>query len=114
MRKISLILAVCSFMAAQACYAHSPADVDLEYDPVTKTVTVVITHPVANGETHYVERVDVAVNGEKVISQKISLQDDKDKQTVNYRLPDVGPGDTIAVEASCSIRGSKTELLEVE
>jgi riboflavin synthase alpha subunit len=114
MKKALLLSVVAVFSICRFAYAHSPADVDLEYDPVTKTVTVVITHSVTDGKAHYVEQVDVAVNGEKVISQKIGFQDDKNTQTVSYMLPDVGPGDSIAVEASCNIRGSKTKLLEVE
>ncbi|MFC1643784.1 hypothetical protein ACFL5C_00455 [Candidatus Omnitrophota bacterium] len=114
MKKVILLAVICLFAAIQTAHAHAPSDIDLDYNPATKTLTVVVHHPAADGKTHYVAQIDIAVNGERVIKQNIKLQDDKNMQSLTYRLPDVSMEDRIEVEASCNVNGSRTKMLVVE
>ena len=114
MKKTLTILIMSLLALTFSAYAHPPAEIVLEYNPVTEVLTATIDHPVLDMDKHYVAQVDVAVNGKKVIHHNIIIQDNTDSQTLSYTLPGVRRGDRIEVEASCSIEGTKTELLEIE
>ncbi|MFC1508088.1 hypothetical protein ACFL60_00185 [Candidatus Omnitrophota bacterium] len=106
MRKVILLmlsfLFVLSFMNA---YAHPPSDIKIEYDAETRIVSAVIVHPVSNIEQHFIKKVDVWLNGEEVIVHKISGQDNNHDQSTKYMIPDAKTGDTITIEAYCSMSG---------
>jgi small ligand-binding sensory domain FIST len=98
-------------MVYSISYAHPPSDIIITYDKATKTLHAVIMHNVANPSNHYIKKVDVAINGQEIIEHKISGQDNNTNQTVAYLIPDAKTGDTISVEAYCSISGkTKREI----
>jgi hypothetical protein len=86
-------------------YAHPPSEIDISYDPVTRILTAIITHNVNDPQAHYIKKVDIGLNGQEIIGQEISRQDNDITQTVSYRIPDARPGDILSVEAYCSISG---------
>lgn len=94
--------------------AHTPAKIEITYDPLTKVVTAVITHPVGDPARHYIYKVDVGLNGREILSHKISRQDNANTQTTSYMLGDYKPGDLISVEAYCSVNGTLTERFAAE
>ncbi len=100
-----LLVLVCFLAIAAVAYAHPPSDIAITFDPASKVLNAVITHPVSNPENHFIIKVDVGLNGKEVIEHAISRQDNNSTQTVSYLLPDVKPGDTVSVEAYCSISG---------
>lgn len=97
-----------------AAYAHPPAKIDIVYDAEGKVVAAVITHPVQDPSTHFIEKVDVSINGKEVLTHEISRQDSETMQTVTYRIPDAVPGDRIAVEAYCNVNGKLEKGIEVK
>ena len=107
MKKAALLGMLVIFLAiATTAYAHPPRDIKITFDSGTKVVTAVIMHDVANPLNHYIEKVDVELNGNEIIAHNISRQDNNDSQTVSYLIPDVKDGDEISVEGHCSISGS--------
>ncbi|MDP8298742.1 MAG: hypothetical protein P9L88_02390 [Candidatus Tantalella remota] len=114
MKKILSIMLIASLVFTFSAYAHAPSDIDLSYNPVTEVLKVKISHPVLDIDKHYIAEVNVSVDGNKVINHKIAIQDNTDSQTLSYTLPGVSRGDRIEVEASCSIGGVRTKLLEIE
>lgn len=86
-------------------YAHPPQDIIITYDPDTKILQAVIIHNVSNPEKHYIKKVNVSLNGLHIIEHKISKQDNNTSQTAAYLIPDAKSGDTVSVEAYCSISG---------
>lgn len=104
MKKISavliLMLAVCSL-----AYAHPPSDIVISYDNVTHILKAVIYHNVSNTANHYIKKVDIGKNNKEIIEHSISQQDNNLTQTVSYLIPDVKAGDSLSVEAYCSISG---------
>ncbi|MBD3425792.1 MAG: hypothetical protein GF409_01015 [Candidatus Omnitrophica bacterium] len=114
MKKV--LIAICLFMLvlSQGVFAHSPSRIDLDYNPQTSILSVVVFHNVTDPENHYVAKVTVAINGKSLIEDVRTVQDDKDKQTIKYRLPELKKGDSVTVEASCSIQGTHSALLELE
>jgi hypothetical protein len=114
MLKISRFMVLVFFMAiASVAYAHPPSDIAITFDPSSKILKAVITHPVNNVENHFIGKVDVGLNGKEVIEHKISRQDDNSVQTVSYLLPDARPGDTVSVEAYCSISGKLVKEIKI-
>jgi hypothetical protein len=88
-----------------AAYAHPPSDIKITFDPKTKIITAVIIHNTSNPASHYIKKVDVGLNGKEIIEHKIYRQDNNESQTVSYYIPEAKPGDTLSIEAYCSISG---------
>jgi hypothetical protein len=106
MRILAVLVLACALVAcATAVYAHPPSDIAITFDPATKMLKAVITHNVSNPENHYIKKVDVGLNGKEILTQAISRQDNNTTQTAAYLIPDAKAGDTISVEAYCSISG---------
>ncbi|MBU1061488.1 MAG: hypothetical protein KJ952_02040 [Candidatus Omnitrophica bacterium] len=95
-------------------YAHPPSDIILEYDFETGLCSVVIMHNVENPQAHFIKKVSIALNGQEIISHSISLQDEFDMQVLGYIVPDVRKGDTLSIEAYCSISGKMKKELKAE
>lgn len=106
-------LAVCLLAAAvSTVYAHPPSDITVTFGPGTKLLKAVITHNVNNPQSHYIKKVDISLNGKEIIAQQISGQDNNNNQTVIYYIPDAEAGDSLSVEAYCSISGKlKKEII---
>ncbi|MDP3731486.1 MAG: hypothetical protein Q8R31_00430 [Candidatus Omnitrophota bacterium] len=94
-------------------YAHPPSDILITYDTATKTLKAVITHQVSNPQNHFINKVDVSLNGQEIIEHKLSRQDNNTDQTVSYLIPDAKGGDTLAVEAYCNISGELRKEIKV-
>jgi hypothetical protein len=107
-----MILAILIF--APFAYAHPPRDIQITFDPKTKIIKAIIIHNVNNPLTHYINKVDIGLNGQKIIEQLISRQDNYDAQTVMYLIPYVKDGDVLSVEGSCSISGKLEKEIKVE
>ena len=115
MKKISLFLLVCFIVfICPVAFAHPPSDITITYDPATKILKAIIIHNVSNPANHFIGKVDVGLNGKEIIEHKISKQDDNLQQTVAYLIPDVKEGDSISVEAYCSISGKLTKDIIVK
>lgn len=114
MRILSLAIAVgLILISVTGANAHSPRKVELEFDLEEMELEVKIEHQVTDVEKHFVNTVTVELNGEKIIEQKISEQEDLSSQVLEYRITDAGVGDTITVIAGCNISGKKKASLKI-
>ncbi len=111
---VGLFLGLIFCLFTQDVFAHPPVRIDVSYDAPTKTVTAVIVHPVANPKSHYIEKVDVSVNGKEVEDKIFSSQENASEQTVSYELKDVKSGDVIGIEGYCNISGKKENTIIVQ
>lgn len=111
-RIIMFVMALSLFAFSFAC-AHPPQDIKITFDPSAKMLTAVITHNVSNPQNHYIAKVDVVINGKEIIEHKISRQDSNTNQAVSYFIPDLKAGDTVSVEAYCSISGKLEKEIKV-
>lgn len=93
-------------------YAHPPSGIIITFDPKTRILNAVIMHEVSNPANHFINRVDIALNGKEIIEHTLSRQDNNVSQTVAYLIPDAKTGDILSVEAYCSISGKlKKEII---
>jgi desulfoferrodoxin (superoxide reductase-like protein) len=110
MKTLCIVLAL---MIAVPLFAHPPKTVDLEYDPDSSVLTVNITHNVKDATKHFIYKVVVELNGDKIIEQTFKRQVDNDMQKAIYEIIDASQGDKIAVTAYCNISGKKMVELVV-
>ena len=113
-RLVTLLVFLIFSVSVSTAYAHPPSDIKINFDASTKMLHAVILHNVSNPLKHYIKKVDVALNGGKIIEHSISRQDNNDSQTVTYLIPDVKDGDVLSVEGYCSISGTLTKEITVK
>ena len=99
---------------ASTVYAHPPSDIQITFDQKKNILTAVIVHNVSNPAKHYINKVDIGLNGKEIIEQNISRQDNNVSQTVSYLIPDVKNGDVLSVEGYCSISGKLQKEITVK
>ena len=73
-----------------------------------------ITHNVSDPAKHRIGKVDIGRNGQEIISQEISRQDNNEVQTVQYLIPDAAAGDILSVEGYCSISGKLEKKIKAQ
>ncbi|MCX5711760.1 MAG: hypothetical protein NTY47_01650, partial [Candidatus Omnitrophica bacterium] len=79
MKKLSLFLLFIVFLSVvSSAYAHPPSDIKITFDPIAKILTAVIMHNTSNTINHYINKVDVGLNGKDIIEQTISKQDNNE------------------------------------
>lgn len=103
--KTIIMFSILSFFISSAAYAHPPSDIKITYDSKAKILTALIMHNVSDVKKHYINKIDVGLNGKEIINQAISQQDNGISQKVSYLIPDAKAGDKISVEAYCNISG---------
>jgi hypothetical protein len=115
MKRMTRLFVFLVFMAgASSAYAHPASDIKITFDPSTRMLLAVITHGVSNPASHYIDKVDVALNGNEIVGHVISKQDDNVGQTVSYLIPDAKKGDSISVGTHCNKSGNLKKELTVE
>lgn len=114
MKKIVLISGLFLFLMSQLCYAHSPSAINANYDDATGMLNVTVIHPVGNPDGHYVKKIEIMHNDNKLIEQNFNLQGNENSQMAIYMVPGIEKGDTISVEAYCSKVGEIEEEIEVK
>jgi len=112
MKKIIIFL-ILSFFVSSVAYGHPPSDIKISYDSKTKILTAFIMHNVSDAKKHFINKIDVGLNGREILSQAISQQDNKISQKVMYLIPDAKEGDKLSVEGYCSISGKLEKEIKV-
>ena len=115
MKKVTVFLFFLVFLVTvPRAYAHPPSDIKITFDPATRILQAVIIHNTSNLVNHYINKVDVGLNGKEIVEHEISRQDNNESQTVSYLIPDAKGGDVLSVEGYCSISGKLTKEIRVE
>jgi len=86
--------------------AHPASDMLIDYDLEKSEIYVVILHKVKDPNDHYISKVEVSLNGKKIITQHIQKQIDAEKQRVVYLIPGLKEGDKILVWVECNKFGT--------
>ncbi len=93
--------------------AHPPGSIDFNYDTETGILTVKVIHSVKDASKHYINKVEIELNGTQLIEQKFRSQLDEENQEALYKVIDAKAGDKFTVEAYCNISGKKKTEFEV-
>ena len=110
-----LILLAVLMLSPVDSSAHSPEDMTATFDLLTESVTIQAVHPVDDGRTHYIEAIQVEVDGS--FHQLDTYYNDRqwDDQYFNFTVTNVKAqeGDTITVTLSCVQGGTIVRTLTV-
>lgn len=93
-------------------FSHTPSNIDIKLAGVNVEITV--SHSVSEPTTHYVEKIEVVLNGKKVIEQNFFLQSTDEYQRANYTIPSLKKGDVLEVIAHCSRHGKRGKKITVQ
>jgi hypothetical protein len=101
------------FCYPQPAGAHSPKNVELEYNAAAQTLKVTITHNTPFPNTHYIKSVVIKNNGQILSTNEYDSQPDKNTFTYSYTVA-AKDGDTLEATANCSFFGNKTGTLIIK
>jgi len=110
----AFLIGVLIMVLGSGVLASPPSDIELEFDSGAKLLIVKVSHGTLNEKTHFIREITVFVGEDKIISQTLKSQPNKQGVEVSYRLPDVSAGDVIAVEARCNISGKMKKEIAVK
>ena len=105
-----MLCAVIMLFVFSSVFAHSPKSIDIIV--AGKNISVSISHPVSNPQKHYVKKVEVILNNQKIIEQTFSVQEGNSQEVI-YHIPSLKISDTITVKAFCNAGGSQRKTIIV-
>jgi len=112
MKKIALLL--CGlFVASTMAFAHPPSNIKIQFDDKTKILTAVIEHRVSNPKSHYINKVDIGLNGKEIQMLSFEEQETNTYQTVKFVVPQAKKGDTLSVEGYCNLSGKLEKEIKI-
>ena len=72
MKKVTVFLFFLVFLVTvPRAYAHPPSDIKITFDPATRILQAVIIHNTSNLVNHYINKVDVGLNGKEIVEHEI-------------------------------------------
>jgi hypothetical protein len=87
MKYLAAFLAcVVVFGSATPGFGHPPKELGAKFDVERHLLTIVVAHDVEDASKHYVNEIEVELNGKKMIEQKFKSQMDRRVQEVTYRI----------------------------
>lgn len=110
--KIFLTLGIILCLTLTA-YAHPPSTIKIQFDLATQILKADIEHRVSDPATHYINKVDIGLNGEEIQTLSFPAQATPKRQILEIQLAGVKSGDTISVEGYCNLSGKLTEKITV-
>ena len=109
---ILTVLAILALLSIPV-QAHPPSEVMPSYDQENQTLNVAVLHKVSSPSSHYVVRIDIFKNDEKILSNEYTSQPSaSDPFTYSYAV-NATFGDVLKATAFCSIAGSRSGELKV-
>ncbi len=91
-------------LVSSISFAHPPSKIQVSFSLEEKTVTIDVEHTV-KGKGHYINFVEVFLNGKSIIKQNCAAQLNENGQKVIYLIPELKEDDKITILARCNIFG---------
>jgi hypothetical protein len=95
-------------------FADPAKKVTLSYNKETKKLSMVIDHPVANVNDHYISEIKILVDGKEVKVIKPKKQSSMKAETQEVEVSEIKPGSKVEVKTTCNQFGSKSGKLTVD
>lgn len=114
MKRMGLLFLFIFFAVTAAAYAHPPSDIKITFDSQTKTLQAVVYHSSSSPFSHYIDKVDISLNGKVVATLTFSQQKSGQFQMVTYPMPDIKDQDVLSVEGYCNLAGKLKKELTVK
>jgi len=102
--RIFLMALLAFLMLSTTAFAHPP--VSITATAANDQVNITVVHPVQNILDHYIKRIEVKLNGQRIIEQNCTCQANNDDQKAVYIIPGLKKGDVLNINAECNQFGS--------
>lgn len=110
----SIFVTLVMVMVGLLAYAHPPKNVDLSYDAESGILSINAVHAVKDVASHYVDQVEILINGEQKELLKAEKQGDSELAIFTYEIGSLQTGDVVEVIARCNKVGKRSAKLEIE
>nr|HPI98571.1 thiosulfate oxidation carrier complex protein SoxZ [Synergistales bacterium] len=102
--KICILLVVASmvFLFAGQSFSHPASRVELVYDREDSVLEVVVAHSVSDPLSHYIDKFEVRLNGQKFCELELERQISSSDTMALFKLPPLDAGTEIEVEVYCN------------
>ena len=104
-KKLILLVIVILIASVQFTYAHSPTGITAKYNPVTKELKVIVSHPVNKKYRHYVKKIEVSQDNKIIAEKSFVRQTSKISEFTTFKLNDTITNENITIKAYCNISG---------
>ncbi len=110
--RILILALVFAVLAVPAAFAHPPSLVDISLTDTGK-VQVMVTHAVGNPKEHYIEKIELFINGVKLEEREYASQLGNQQIDV-FKVPGLAAGDKISARAYCNKGGERSGEMIIE
>ncbi len=93
-------------------FAHGPKDITVDYNDETGKLQLTIEHPVNNTSSHYIDEIELEIDGEEVKTITYESQTDKKNHIVEIDLPEFKDGGELEIIAKCNRIGREKITIE--
>ena len=102
------MLSVLMFTLALSAFAfaHPPKNIELSFKG--NTAIILVTHPVKDPKSHFIDLITLKLNGSELVKQTFSLQQGNEQEAM-YIIPEIKKGDAVEIYARCSVFGDLTK-----
>jgi hypothetical protein len=95
-------------------YSHPASNLAVSFDKSTSILKVEFTHKVSDANAHFIDNIQVMINGKSAVIQVLNSQESKESGAVIYKLSDAKSGDKITVTVNCNKGGKKSETITIK
>ncbi len=106
MKNLLLIIALLSL--SLMAHAHAASDLQASYRAASQTLEISFQHDVRNPQNHFIQSIEISLNGRMIISQVASAQDSATGGELLYKIPNLRRNDKIDITLICNQGGRKT------
>lgn len=114
MRTKSVLLICALLFIFISAFAHAADDIKMVPSLNEGIFSTRVVHNTNNPEKHFINKIEVSVNGKLLIVQEFLRQRDKNAQEAIYVMPSLKAGDEIVIKATCNLGGEKTGTFKIE
>ncbi|MGM0548255.1 MAG: hypothetical protein ACQER0_03150 [Bacillota bacterium] len=114
MKKILIMTMILVLGLTINVFAHPPGNIEMNFNSSNQMIEVSISHSSKNNSEHFVNEVEIYLNGNLQIEQNFIMQTNAKSQYLHYMLPGAKSGDTIKLVAKCNKYGDLENELKVD
>lgn len=92
--------------------AHPAEDIILKYDSKNRVLSIGVMHDTLTPQ-HYVNKINIKINGKLWITQNFSAQISSEAQAAGYAAVDLNKGDVVEVSVTCSKTGKLSKTFTI-
>ncbi|MCB5224155.1 MAG: hypothetical protein WCY21_00850 [Candidatus Cloacimonadaceae bacterium] len=109
MKKILFMIALLAL--ALGLFAHPADDIRASYKASTQTLEISFDHKVKDSNVHFINSIEIHLNGDKIITQHTRAQIDNTGGSFLYKIPNLQKNDKLEIILNCNKGGKKSTTM---